>query len=143
MKRIIFLFVSGALFAGCSDSIVELPEAPVEEHLQFEVSTLVTDDPVIDLSGSGLVYIDNPAVGDSAWVLTVSPFFSSTPSDQVARITSWSDGAFSFDFVLDSFGGYQDSIVGSGFFSSDTLYFSYTYRELSSGNEGVVSVWSH
>lgn len=143
MKPIYLFFSLALIFAGCSDPIADVVVDTVEEHLSFSVTSVVDDDPIFGAEFSGSVYLDNVAVGDSAWVMTVSPFFSSSSNDQAAKVRIETDGSFVFDFVLQSFGGYQDSISGSGFFSADTLYFSYTYTELSSGNFGSVSVFSH
>lgn len=143
MKPIIFSLALAALVAGCSDPIVDIPSDSVEQHLFFDVSFVVDDDPVLGWESSGSAFIDNPSVGDSAWILTLVPFYTSSSADQAAKVRIETDGAFSFAFIHDGFGGYQDSIVGSGWFSSDTLYLSYTYRELESGNFGSVSVWSH
>ena len=150
MKKFDFLSFALAIIAGlfisfCLFSCSTAPEIPADitegRHYQFDVVMVVSDAPVENLEVEATAYLDNLAYPDSAWTLTLSQLFCSSPSDPAGKIKIDTDGYFQFSAVVQSFGGYIDSVSGNGFFNSDTLYFSYSYLE-AGGNSGTVSVHS-
>lgn len=146
MKKFDFIAFALALVAGlflsfCLFSCSTVPAIPSDEvetrHYQFPVAISVSD-AAGEFSAEATAYLDNVCYPDSAWVFTITSLYCSSPSDPAGKIIIPNDGYFQFSTVVESFGGYVDSLVGSGFFDSDTVYFSYSYQELS-GNGGVVS----
>lgn len=151
MKKIDFPSLAVAVIAGlfivfCLASCSAVPEIPADGsgsgaddlHYQFQIEMVVSDAPVENLKVEATAYLDNLAYPDSAWTFTLSQLFCSAASDPAGKIQISNDGYFEFSSVIESFGGYVDTVTGSGYFDADTLYFSYSYVE-AGGNSGVVS----
>lgn len=139
MIRLFLFSLAAAFLASCSDSLVEV-ESP--EAVEYSWPVSVTCD-FYSLSGTVEVSASNFAFPvSSSWEVSGSLPTLFSPDQQLVFSVDSGDGYFTFS-TLESVGAVRDSISGSGFFSADTIYFSYSFRSLSDTSVvGFVSVHS-
>lgn len=146
MKTFTLISILAICLAACSDStpLIQVPDTTINDrHWSYEITTSYSDANVSDYSvecSANAICWNYP---DSAFTISLGVFFASGLIDGGGTFKVDIDGDFSVDFVHTSSGGYVDSVFCTGFFSEDTLFLNYSYRNLETGAVGYVDVFSH